>query len=319
MTVSSRGTETLDRSTSVAVANAPCSYGAFEITVGLDPNVPDALTVLDEVTTAGYSGIDLGPLGYLGLGDELVQRLEERRLTLAGGYLELPFSEPERFAEELPTLDALLDVFDAAPKQDGTFAPKPTLADAGSPQRAALPGRSARDRSVGLDDAAWLRFADSLERAIERCRERGYEPTFHHHTATYVEAVWEIEKVLELTTIGLCFDTGHLLLGGGDPVGCLREWRDRVNHFHLKDARLDVLQSIVDDVLPVEEIWRRRAFCPFGEGDVDIDGVLSLLREQGYTGWIVVEQDAIPDPSHPTAQVAQEQRANREFLRARGL
>src|SRR5205085_8096955 len=77
MTVSSRGTETLGRSTSVAVANAPCSYGAFEITVGLDPNVPDALTVLDEVTTAGYSGLALGPLGYLGLGHQLVPRLGE--------------------------------------------------------------------------------------------------------------------------------------------------------------------------------------------------------------------------------------------------
>jgi inosose dehydratase len=303
----------------IVVANAPCSYGAFEITVGIDPNVPDALTVLDEVAGAGYAGIDLGPLGYLGEGVELERRLSNRGLGLAGGYLELPFSETDRFADELPALDELLDVFDASPSPDGLFPPKPTLADAGSPARAALPGRSASDRTVGLDDAAWRRFADSLERAAERCRARGYEPTFHHHTATYVEAVWEIERVLELTDVGLCFDTGHLLLGGGDPVQCLQDWRDRVNHFHLKDVRLDVLRAIVDEGLPVEEIWRRRAFCPLGEGDVQTDAVLAALREQGYAGWLVVEQDTIPDPAFPPDQVALEQRQNREFLRSRGL
>ena len=79
----------------LVVANAPVSYGAFEITVGIDPNVPDAIGLLDAVTDAGYAGIDLGPVGYLGTGAELAERLRSRGLGLAGGYLELPFSEPE--------------------------------------------------------------------------------------------------------------------------------------------------------------------------------------------------------------------------------
>ena len=49
----------------IAVANAPVSYGAFELTVGHDPDVPDGITVLDQVAAAGYAGIDLGPVGYL--------------------------------------------------------------------------------------------------------------------------------------------------------------------------------------------------------------------------------------------------------------
>src|SRR5213075_1319112 len=52
----------------IVVANAPVSYGAFELTVGIDPNVPDGVQVLDEVAAAGYGGIDLGPVGYLGNG-----------------------------------------------------------------------------------------------------------------------------------------------------------------------------------------------------------------------------------------------------------
>ena len=77
----------------IAVANAPVSYGAFEITVGHDPNVPDGISVLDQVAAAGYAGIDLGPVGYLGSGTRLGELLAERGLGLAGGYLELPYAD----------------------------------------------------------------------------------------------------------------------------------------------------------------------------------------------------------------------------------
>lgn len=301
----------------IPVANAPCSYGAFEVTVGTYPNVPDPVTLLDAVDSAGYEGIDLGPVGYLGRDGELAERLEERGLSLAGGYLGLPFSEPHRLEEELQTLDALLDVFDSVPA--GRRKALPTLADAGSPQRAALPGRSALDPSVGLDAAGWRHFADGVARAAERCHERGYEPTFHHHTATYVEAQWEIERLLELTDVGLCLDTGHLLLGRGDPVTAIRDWGERINHVHLKDARKAILEQIVADGAPVMEIWKRRAFCPLGDGDVDVDSVLAALEDIGYDGWLVVEQDMIPESDTPVARAADEQRRNREYLQARGI
>jgi inosose dehydratase len=300
----------------IVLANAPVSYGAFEITVGIDPNVPDPLTLLDWVHAAGYDGVDLGPLGYLGDVETLPARLAERELSLVGGYLELPFSEPDRITAELPNLDALLDIFDAVSAQG--LAPKPTLADAGSEIRSRYPGRAALDRSAGLDDAGWARFADGLATALTRCRERGYEPTFHHHTATYIEAQWEIERLLEVSDVGLCLDTGHLLLGRGDPITAIREWSDRINHVHLKDARLDRLEEIVAEAAPVEEIWRRKAFCALGDGDIDIERVLGSLAEIGYSGWLVVEQDVLPDPDNPD-EPAEDQRRNREYLRGHGL
>jgi inosose dehydratase len=150
------------------------------------------------------------------------------------------------------------------------------------------------------------------------CLERGYEPTFHHETGTYIEAVWEIEKVLELTSIGLCLDTGHLLLGQGDPVRAMREWGSRINHLHLKDARQSVVDQIVREAAPVAEIWRRKAFCRLGEGDLDIEAVLSEIRS-GYSGWIVVEQDVLPDPDNPLGEPARDQRANRAYLSERGF
>jgi inosose dehydratase len=301
----------------ITIANAPCSYGAFELTVGVDPLVPPALELLDAVAGAGYAGIDLGPLGYLGGPRELATRLKSRGLSLAGGYFEIAFNEPSGLGEALARLDSLLDTFDAAP--GGGTPPRPTLADAGSAARRAGPGRAQQDRSLGWDSAAWHRFADDLARVVERCRERGYEPTFHPHTATYVEAPWEIDRLLELSSVGICLDTGHLLLAGGDPVAVVGDWGGRINHVHLKDARLAVIERIVADAAPVEAIWRRRAFCRLGAGDVAVDAVLDALRAASYRGWLIVEQDFIPDPTDDPGAAARDQAANRAYLAGRGL
>ena len=211
----------------IAVANAPVSYGAFEITVGHDPNVPDGISVLDQVAAAGYAGIDLGPVGYLGRGTRLGELLAERNLGLAGGYLELPYADHDALEQALGELDALLATFDAVRPYLPGPPPRPTLADAGSPLRRSRPGRAAGQPSLGLDAGGWRRFAEGLARVVGRCRDRGYEPTFHPETGTYVEAPWEIEEVLDRSDIGLCLETGHMMMGGGDPVARHSPMSDR--------------------------------------------------------------------------------------------
>jgi inosose dehydratase len=47
--------------------------------------------------------------------------------------------------------------------------------------------------------------------------------------------------------------------------------------------------------------------------------VLDALKQAGFDGWLVVEQDIIPDPADPPNQAAGDQAANREYLRARGI
>jgi inosose dehydratase len=94
---------------------------------------------------------------------------------------------------------------------------------------------------------------------VRHCRDRGYEPTFHPETGTYVEAPWEIEEVLNRSDIGLCLETGHMMLGGGDPVAMLRDWVGRINHVHLKDATLSVMDQIVADEAPCGQRSNRDA------------------------------------------------------------
>ena len=303
----------------LTVANAPISYGAFELTVGIDPNVPNAEFVLDEVADAGYAGIDLGPVGYLGDGPVIAERLASRNLGLAGAYLEFPFADHSALEKLWPELDAMLDTFDAVRDQVPGPLPRPTIADASSDSRRLAPGQSQANPAFGLDPDQWAAFAVGLKSVLARCRDRGYEPTFHPETGTFVEASWEIEKVLEISDVGLCLETGHIFVCGGDPLEVLRSAPERVNHVHFKDASRSKMDQLIADHEPTPSIWSREVFCALGHGDVNLDDVLNELDQLNFEGWLVVEQDILPQTSARFAQATAEQRANRQYLLSRGI
>ncbi len=295
----------------VRIANAPCSYGAFELTVGVLPNVPDPESVLAAIAHARYEGTELGPYGYLGDSTTLRERLEQYGLALAGGFIPIRFSEPQYWEDDLHTLRRTLDLFGAA---NGSAA-RAVLADAGSPERMRLPGRAVSDPSIGLDQQGWKRLADGVARAAELARARGFEPSFHHHTGTFVEAPWEIERVLELTDVGLLLDTGHLALGGGEPAEALHAWAERINHLHVKDVHGNILTGVIADGADMPEAWRRGVFCELGTGDVDLNAFFDQLSRSTYSGWLVVEQDTVPVSAQDAVAAATAQERNRTWLR----
>lgn len=301
----------------IGVANAPVSYGVFELTIGA-PGLPGPEEVLDSVASAGYEGVDLGPPGFLGVGEKLWSAFAERKLALSGGWVPLRLTDREAMEQDLAGLDRILDDFQLLAGLRPDLPARPTLADAGSGERAANPGRGKDFAEIGLNEERWKLLAEGVDRAVQRCRTRGLEPTFHHHTGTYVEAPQEIDRLLELTSIGLCLDTGHLLLGGGDPVQALMDWAGRINHIHLKDASLDVITQVIEERAGMREVWTRGAFRELGAGDLDVDGFISALRAVGYSGWLVVEQDRIPAPGEGLDSAAAQER-NRRFLRQRGI
>jgi inosose dehydratase len=302
------------------VGNAPISYGAFELTVGIYPDVPDGAGILDRVKDAGYVGIDLGPVGFLGVGSELADNLESRGLGLTGGYLEMPFHDPAAMPDSQAELAELLDVFDAASPVNarlGLPAPKPTIAVVSQPHRRARPGQGEFDRSLDYSEAEWQVFAVQAEQAAAACRARGYQPVFHNETGTNVEAPSELDRVLDLTSFDLCLDTGHLLACGGDPEAFLRKWGERLGQLHIKSARRERMRALVDSGESVDAIWAQRVFCRLGDGDLDVAAICRAVEDVRYAGWIVVEQDIFPD-EHSLADAESDQRANRELLRNLG-
>jgi inosose dehydratase len=299
----------------VRVANAPVSFGIYRADAA--PLGPDEL--LAGLAEAGYRGIDSGPIGYLGTGVRLARRLERAGLGLAGGWVDLRFTDPDGFAADLPGLDAALDVFAAAAAtvDDARFAPRPTLACPGNPARSARPGVPV-DPALALPPATWPAFAARVQRAADRCRERGFEPVFHYHLGTDVETGAEADRLLELTDVSVCLDTGHLWLAGGDPVAAVRRWGTRIRQVHVKDADLTAHARVRAAGGGLAEVVAAGGFCRLGAGGVDVAGVLAALREVGYTGWLVVEQDSPAGRSDVPAMLA-EQRANRAYLRGLGL
>ena len=149
----------------VKIGNAPVSYGAFEVTVGKSDGVPDAAQVLDAVQAAGYHGIDLGPLGYLGLGADLRVALDSRGLLLTGGYVEIDVSADEAPASGLAELALVCDQFDAvAAGLEREYLPRPTVALIGSP---VTPGS-------GTEASRRERIERTIGELVALCDKRGY-------------------------------------------------------------------------------------------------------------------------------------------------
>jgi inosose dehydratase len=275
--------------------------------------------VLARTAAMGYPAIDAGPLGFLAAPAKLDTELATHDLRLSGVWLALPFPDPQRLSAALPELLSVLDLLDRFDHQ--ALKPVVTLADTGSPARLAEPGRAAVDRPFGLDPAEWASYVNGVERVLEICRERGHEPAFHPHGGTYVEAAWEVDRLLADLDIGLCLDPGHLMIGGAAPLEVLAAWAERINHIHIKDARQAAIAELRERHADMAEHYRcgSEIFCALGRGDANIPEIVQGLIDGGYSGWIVVEQDFVPRSRDDVARASADQEANRQFLRDLGL
>src|SRR3954453_4828776 len=163
----------------IRIANAPVSYGVFELSLPDAVPLPSGDELARHVRDGGYDGIDLGPSGLLGHGPDLAPPPRRFELALAGGWIDLPFSAgDEEFAAALAGLGGILDDFVAASEVFPDSPPKPTIADSGSAERKAHPGGAPE---LELDGDRWHRFAERIRTVHGLVAERGLEPTFHHH------------------------------------------------------------------------------------------------------------------------------------------
>jgi inosose dehydratase len=115
--------------------------------------------------------------------------------------------------------------------------------------------------------------------------------------------------------VGLCLDTGHCRFGGGDPLSLLDRYASRVWHVHLKDHDPAIAAQARDEGWDYFAAVRNGLFCELGKGDVDFPGLRGAMERLDYHGWVVVEQDVLPDMGEPLESA----RANRSYLREIGL
>jgi inosose dehydratase len=269
---------TLDQRTPAAarrVAGAPISWGVCEV-----PGWGRQLAqerVLSEMAALGLTATELGPPGYLPSDPETLRaRLAEHGLTLVGGFVPLVLHEPScdaarAVADEIAaTLAAAgAEVFVCAAVMDaGWSTPTP------------------------LDETQLGDLAGNVATIAALVADRGLTFALHPHAGTLVESAADVERLLATTDVGWCLDTGHLLIGGGDPAAFVRDHPDRVVHVHLKDVDAAVAARYRAGELTLIGATQAGLFRPLGQGDASIAEVLAQLDAHGYERWLVLEQDA---------------------------
>jgi inosose dehydratase len=245
--------------------------------------------MLDEMVSAGYTGTELGPYGFFPTDPEVLKpQLDKRKLKLLGSFVPVVLSDPASAGiavEHIRKVGNLL----AALK-----APFLVLADAQSDFRNSISGRVPRDGSAGLTAEQWKNVARVVEEAAKVSAEFGLDLVFHPHVATYVETPEECERFFDVTShtgIGLCLDTGHCEYGLGDTVTEAAKFASVLRFLHIKDVDNKVLEEARRKKLTFEQAIEEKVFTIIGEGSIDFPGLFRLLDKNGYSGWMVIEQD----------------------------
>ncbi|WP_433528324.1 TIM barrel protein [Micromonospora sp. CA-263727] len=277
---------------------APISWGVCEAP-GWGHELPADL-VLREMRELGLRATELGPTGYLGTDPADVRaRLERRGLRLIGGFLPVP-----------------MHVSTAADIAEATEAIQ-TLAAAGA-EVVVLAARSADgsyDHKVPLGDDDWTALLATLGRLQRIAAEHGLTPTLHPHVGTAIEDRAAVLRLLDSSDVLLCLDTGHLLIGGMDPLELVGLAANRIAHVHLKDVRTSVAAVVAAGDTSYIEAVRAGLYTPLGGGDLDIAAIVRALETAGYRGWYVLEQDAaLHGPPGPGGGPIHDVRRSIDFL-----
>lgn len=294
----------------IKIGNAPCSWG---IEFASDPSYPSWQTVLDQCAAAGYSGIELGPIGYMPEDPAiLAPELARRGLQIIGGVVFRPFHDPQKWDE---VMDASVRTCKALVAHGAQHL---VLIDSISPRRAATAGRP--DEAEQMDAAEWAAFRDRIA-TIARMgtEEYGLTVGIHAHAGGFMDFEPELERLLsevDESILKICFDTGHHSYAGFDPVAFMDRHMNRISYMHFKDIDPMVKADVVANRTDFYKACGQGIFCNLGKGDVDFPAVRQRLLDSGYEGWCTVEQDC--DPSLPGTPL-EDARANREYLKSIGF
>lgn len=272
----------------IRIATAPVSWGIWEMTIDR-PDLIGPETYLETIVDMGYTATETGPPGYFAPnGAAAVEKAARYGVELIATFLPLRLDDPDGFAEDLKPLDRVVEVLEA------TGGGIMLLADMETPDRARAAGSLDRMAATGWDDETFDRAAERLMHAAELVRARGLDVALHPHAATHVESEEELEKMLERTPgLGLCIDTGHTVVGGGDPVALARRHAARIRHLHLKDVDGAVLARLRAGEVDMDEAWPLGIFCEFGQGVVPLAEFLALPEVRALDVRAVIEQDRV--------------------------
>ena len=275
------------------IAGAPISWGVCEVP-GWGEMLPPS-RVLPEMTSVGLSATELGAPGFLPADNAaLTSELSEYGFSLIGGFVPLVLHDRAVREEMLASAEETAKLFASC---GGTYFVTAVVQDMDW------------SRPIPLDDEGMQVLGEGLRQVDEICARHGLVQVLHPHVDTLVETADDVERALKYTDVKWCLDTGHLAIGGTDPVAFARDHADRVGHVHLKDVNLALAPKVLNRELGLMQAVQAGLFKTLGTGDVPLDQVILTLEKAGYDGWYVLEQDCalsdVPVPGDgPVLEVA---------------
>lgn len=147
-------------------------------------------------------------------------------------------------------------------------------------------------------DAELAVQARYINRLAEALAGRGQQLILHHHDPEMANSAREWRHILRNTDpkrVGFCIDYDWVLQGGQEPFPLLKEAGPRIASFHLRNAR--------------NHVWTQSV----GEGEYDYPALARFLRDNGFTGYLVVEL-AHRKETEITRPLGENLRLSREYV-----
>ena len=200
---------------------------------------------------AGLDAIEVDPT------EEVMALANEFGLKISGGYMGLPFHEPNinidetvmPMARRLAAVGAKELIINADPKGGWGDDSQPKTEEEFKRQGAYFSEIAAKVKALGL------------------------RVSMHNHAAEPHNADGDLRSVFEYATpdVGLCLDTGWAHVAGQDCVELIKTYRDRIYSLHLRNQQGPV---------PTEEI---------SLGEIKMAEVVEALKDIHYEGWFTFE------------------------------
>lgn len=267
----------------IKVGIAPDSWGVWF------PNhekQPSWNQCMDEMKIAGYAGFELGPWGYFpNTFPELKKEVEQRGLEVVAGTIGCNFLDDESVNNMCKTINdiaALLKGFSAA-KYIVLLPSMYTDLETGE-----------LVMNPELSNAEWKKYAANVQKASDYVAKLGLIATFHPHVDCHVQTEAQIERLLQDTNVMICFDTGHHVYGGGEPISFYQKHAARIPFIHIKDCDLAVKAKMDKEQWSFAKAVIEDIMVEPGKGSIDFKKFHQVLVEKGYNGWVIVEQDLFP-------------------------
>ena len=157
-----------------------------------------------------------------------------------------------------------------------------------------------RDWTKSVDDN-WPRFLKTWKPIVRFAEDHGVKIGIENCPMSFTKDEWPGGKNLMTTPViwrrafadipsdhfGLNYDPSHFVLQRMDPASPLKEFQDRIFHFHAKDVRIrrDRIDEVGVFAHPLE--WHQPRIPGYGE--MDWGRFLGVLMETSYRGPVCIE------------------------------